>query len=187
MATKAGWAVDRVRVKVPSRRRGGISRVAAMVDACVYLALLVVFNSFPHRVGFWVSATDSSSFVPILAPEFAAHMAYLNALWAFGLAVAVAKVIYGRWTPLLRFADLGVGLLTIYALFRMITGGPLIDPSVTWGAHIDLDWLPSGGGDVSSPEGAFKGLLALVAVLMLLGILQKLLAAVRQSPGEQKG
>jgi hypothetical protein len=114
---------------------GGISRIRdaeriargwAVLEVCGIFVLLLLFNVFPHKIGILVSAGDPDSFVALLTPEFQAHMPLLNLLWSLALALALAKLVYGRWTPSLRWMDLGLGLLSIYVLIRLLAGGPIV-------------------------------------------------------------
>jgi hypothetical protein len=99
-----------------------------MVEICFLIAAIVLFNAFPHRIGVLISATDAESFVPLLAPEFQVHMPWLNAWWGLALALAMVKLAYGRWTPALRWAELGLKVFGILLLGRLVLGGPIIVP-----------------------------------------------------------
>jgi len=109
-----------------------ICRTWPIVEILVFGALLVLFNLFPAKVGILVSATDLSSFVPLLAPGFQIHMPWLNMWWSMALLLAVAKLVHGRWTMEMRWADLGLSVLGICVLGRLVFGGPLVGLNPQW-------------------------------------------------------
>lgn len=55
-----------------------ISVGRSIVNICVIAAASVLSNFFPERVGMIKSATDPSSFTPLLAPEFQSYLSWLN-------------------------------------------------------------------------------------------------------------
>jgi hypothetical protein len=114
------------------------------------------------------SAADPDSFVPLLASEFQAHMPWLNIWWGSSLVLAVGKLMTRHWTQALRWADLALRLFGVAVLVRLITGGPLLDPTLGWDG---LRWL---GNRLSDPNVALKALLGLVLLPTAIGILQRL-------------
>jgi hypothetical protein len=134
------------------------------VEICVLIAVLVVFNVFPDRLGVYGSATDPDSFMPLLADEFQAHMPWLNIWWGSSLALAMGRLMTRRWTKVLRWADLALRLFGVAVLVRLITGGPLVDPTSGWDG---LGWL-------EDPNVGIKALLGLVLLPTAIGILQRL-------------
>jgi hypothetical protein len=186
MAANEGMALKRIRFELPSRRRGRISRPGVLVEIVIVLACVVLLNFYPERVGFWLSAGDRSSFTPILASEFSVHLPWLNTLWAISLLVALSKVLFGYWTPVLRAADFGVSLLSIHVFLQLIRGGPLLDPAAaTESWPWEWKWLPLGDLGAGGPDSVLKSILCLIVVLWLIGLLQQLLALVRSRPWEQ--
>jgi hypothetical protein len=61
-------------------------------------------------------------FVPLLTPEWLHYVPWLNVWWGLALTLALVKLVYGRWTEALRWADLGVHLLSICVLASVILG-----------------------------------------------------------------
>ena len=92
------------------------------------------------KIGVLVSATDSATFVPLLVPEFQVHMPSLNLWWSLALLLTVIKLIYGRWTVVLRWTDLGLRVLGIYILVSLILGGPLLRAEAGWGGLDNPLW-----------------------------------------------
>ena len=116
----------------PTKADKRIPRVWPIVEIGILFALLILFNLLPAKVGILVSATDLSSFVPLLGPEFQPHLPWLNLWWGLGLLLAVAKLVVGRWTVELRWADLGLGVLGACVLSRLVFGGPTIGLDPRW-------------------------------------------------------
>jgi hypothetical protein len=146
-------------------RAGGrrISRVWVVVEICILLGVLVLFNAFPERVGTYSSAVEPYVFVPLLTPEWLAYIPLLNIWWGLALALALVKLAYGRWTQALRWADLGVHLLSIAILAGVILGYAPggFDPT---GANQHTDLLFVG----------FRACLGLVLVVQIVGLFSRL-------------
>lgn len=103
---------------------------------CVLVAAIVLFNFFPQWVGVWKSAADPDSFVPLLAPDFAANMPWLNLWWGLALALEVAHLGLRRWLPPTRWADLALSVLAGLILLQVMLQGPILvhpaSAAATW-------------------------------------------------------
>lgn len=100
--------------------------VGTIVEMVLILAVMVLFDFFPDKVGFVRSLADASSFRPLLAPEFQEHMLRLNLYWGLALSLCVFNLSLGRWTLYTRWAEFGLSALAAYIMLRMVLGGPLL-------------------------------------------------------------
>jgi len=109
-----------------------IHRAWLIVEMACLIALIVLFNAYPNRIGIIISATDPHSFYPLLAPGFQVHVPWLTLWWGLALCLAVIKFVHGRWSATLRWANLGLNVLGMVVLGRLLRGGPLL-----WSALLD--------------------------------------------------
>lgn len=109
-----------------------ISPVGIAVGMVFLAAIIILFNAFPHKIGIYNFSTEFQGFIPLLAPEFQAHLPWLNIWWGLALALAGWQLAYGRWTPGLRMADLGINILAVFVLWQLVNGGPLIGLDPAW-------------------------------------------------------
>lgn len=111
-------------------------------------AVVVLFNFYPEKVGVLWSATDWSTFAPVLAPQFQAYLFWLNLWWGPAFSLEVAHLLLRRRTTATRWMDLAVHSYGALVLGAMVLGDPFR----------------------AAPVGllAIKGLLALVVVVMLI-------------------
>ena len=148
-----------------------------VVRICFLIGAIVVFNAFPQWIGTYRSLDDPSSFVPLLAPEFQVHMPALNIWWALALTLDLLLLGLRRWTPAMRWADLGLTVFGMIILANMLAGPPIL------AVHPRSGW-PS---ELLRPSGAAWWLskLGLSAALVVTGLdaLKKLLALVRSGSG----
>lgn len=93
-----------------------------IVSMLAILATAVLFNFFPEKVGIFRTATDVTSFTPVLAPEFSVHLPWLNLWWALAFSLCLVRLWMKRWTPALRWADMLLGFFGAYVLARMVLG-----------------------------------------------------------------
>jgi len=99
-----------------------INRLLTVVEISILIGVIVLFNAFPEKVGIYSSAVEPYVFVPLLTPEWLSYIPWLNVWWGLALTLALVKLVYGRWTEALRWADLGVHLLSICVLASVLLG-----------------------------------------------------------------
>ena len=150
-----------------------ISRPALVVQICILMVLLIVFNAYPEKVGAYRTATDAASFTPLLAPGFYEALPWLNAWWALALGLALALLFFERWTGLLRVAELALDLFGVLVLCRLLAGAHLLVPDLGW------DW-PLGGH--MTPFGAWPvwSLNSLVQLALGVALIGQVVGAVRK-------
>ena len=116
------------------QRNDRISKGRTLVDLLVIVAAAIVFNFFPQNVGVLVSATDPSSFIPLLAPEFQSYLLWLNIWWRVTFSLYVAHLVLGKWNLATRWIDIGRRLFGVVLLGWMMVGAPFI--VVPWASAI---------------------------------------------------
>ena len=125
--------------KTVNETRYKIGIVWIIMSLCAIAAASILFNFYPDKVGVLVSATDPSSFISLLAPEFQAHMFWLNLWWGLAFTLNVVRLCLGRWTAVTRWADVALSVLAAFVLGRMVLGGPIsVFPTATTVAKLVL-------------------------------------------------
>jgi len=172
----AGDLVARAKGEAGSARvpKGGsrIYRVLVVAEIGILLGVLILFNLFPEKVGIYSSAVRPYVFVPLLTPEWLSYMPWLNTWWMLALVLAAVKLVHGRWTQPLRWADLGVHLLGILVVASVIWGIPV--------AVVNAGGAGAGVPVLSSPNQHTElrwisdASLRLVLVALIIGFLSKL-------------
>lgn len=89
-------------------------------------AVTVLFNFYPERVGILWSATDWSSFTPVLAPQFQAYLGWLNLWWGLAFSLEVAHLVLRRWTAATRWMDLALRAFGALVLGALVLGEPFV-------------------------------------------------------------
>jgi hypothetical protein len=156
-------------------RAGGsrINWVLIVVELCILLGVLVLFNVYPEKVGIYSSATQPYLFVPLLTPEWLAYMPWLNTWWILALALALVKLVYGRWTQALRWADLGLHLIGIFVIASVIWGVPLAAVEAG-GASAGVPTLDSSYQHAGLSWIGFESALGLVLIVLIIGLFTRL-------------
>ena len=118
--------------------------IGALFTIGSLIAIMVLFNFFPGKIGIIVSANSPSRFVPLLAPEFKAHLPWLNLWWGLvlllnlvELALSVAHRYGERWQQAVRWVDLGLNLVGVFVLVRLITGESIVAANPVWSVSRD--------------------------------------------------
>lgn len=160
------------RSMVPTGRTR-INRVLTAAEICILIGVMILFNAFPERVGIYSSAVEPYLFIPLLTPEWLAYMPWFNIWWGLALTLALVKLVYGRWTQALRWADLGVHLLSICVLASVILGGAIVgvdSAGISTGTAAST-WVQQNPGLLLV---GFKSGLGLVLVVLIAGFFTKL-------------
>jgi hypothetical protein len=135
----------------------------------------VLFNSFPDRIGIYVTGTGTGTrtFVPLLAEGFQAHMPMLNIYWCLSLLLAGSRLVFPRRTTTLRWAGVALRLLGVFVLYRLLVGGPIVE--------LPPGWVPpSGTAAAAIDEGRVRTLNATIRGALSLAILGQLLSFLRR-------
>ena len=111
---------------IPLASQDRIDKTAQAVQICFLMALLILFNVYPDKVGAYRTVLDASSFVPLLGAGFYAALPWLNAYWLAALALASALLFFEQWTEELRLAGLALSILGIVVGCRLLSGAPLL-------------------------------------------------------------
>jgi hypothetical protein len=129
-----------VRIHVGRDDTDHIQRVWVAGEMIVILAAIILFNFFPEKIGVLGSLTDPRSFIPLLAPEFLDHLAWLNLWWGLALLLGGAKLIIGRWRTAMRWAGIGLQFFAGFILFRLVMGGPIVGINSAWAGAVSGFW-----------------------------------------------
>ena len=54
--------------------RIALYRLGAGVEICILIGVIVLFNAFPEKVGYYSSAVEPYLFIPLLTPEWLAYI-----------------------------------------------------------------------------------------------------------------
>lgn len=103
--------------------------VRAVVNVVIIAAVAYLFNFLPEKVGTYRTLADVTTFTPLLAPEFAEHLAGLNLWWGMTFLFNLALLWTRRWTPALRWAQMGLGFIGAYLLTRIAVTDPFLPAS----------------------------------------------------------
>lgn len=156
------------------------SPVLALFNICFTVFFMVLFNVFPQRIGMIITATDPTSFVPLLNPEFLdTYLPWFNAWWGLALALNFAHLGLRRWTQATRWADFGLTLFALSILLRIANRGPAI-------LNSGAEWVVNGrpllevGESVSMALSmSFQIMLWLIIAATCLGAIVKFVHLVR--------
>jgi hypothetical protein len=107
----------------PVRDPDALSRTGAIARLGGTLLLMVLFNVFPQWVAVYPSSQAGGPFrVPLLRPEFGAHMPLLNLWWIGALVLNLLLLRHGRWRPATRVLDAALVLAGAGVVWTIISG-----------------------------------------------------------------
>ena len=119
---------DLTPVKEDDRSR--IKKPVLVAGIVFYLFIIVLFNFFPHWIGIVNTIGEGSTFLPILAPEFAIYIPYLTVYWSLIILLKLILLRQGRWQRSTRWMEFGLSLFDLFIIYRIATGGPIT--TISW-------------------------------------------------------
>jgi hypothetical protein len=139
---------DRSRIKKPEL-------VAGIV---FYLFIIVLFNFYPHWIGMVNTLGEGSTFLLILAPEFAVYIPFLTLYWAVAILLKLILLRQGCWQRSSRWMEFGLGLFGLFITYQIASGGPIT--TISW-----LDMLIRFGLWIGIIIGSIEALVQLFRLL----------------------
>jgi hypothetical protein len=103
-----------------------LKRRDLIISITFAVAALVIFNGFPDWVAIYGSHNGVWGVIARLTPEFMQHIPWLSAVWALEIALNAEVLRQGRWNIATRWAEALHGAFTIFVLYRIIEGGPIL-------------------------------------------------------------
>lgn len=166
-------------LSAPVQKSAVYPRGLAVFSICALVVLLVLFNYYPQRIGFWVSATDTESFVPILSPAFfEQYLPWINLCWMLALGLNIAHLALGRWTLATRLLDLGLAFLSLNIVVSMIFG-PAIFAFGAQSAGLDEAWTTTAQTVASALSMVAPFVLGVIALGLMVDMIKKVVDLVR--------
>jgi hypothetical protein len=154
-------------------------RGQAVFGICALVVLLLIFNYYPQRVGFWVSATDGLSFLPILSPAFfEQYLPWINLCWVLALGLNIAHLSLGRWTLATRLLDLALAFLALNVVVAMIFG-PAILAVGAQAASMDGAWTTTAQVVATALSMVTPFVLGVIALALVIDMIKKVVDLVR--------
>lgn len=123
-SASAAWnPLDLPAVEDPDR----VERGNLIATLCFNVGLIVLLNFFPGAVAIFFIHDGVWGRFPLLAPEFQTDLLpWFTAAWALEAALNLAVLWQRRWTPVARWAEFGLSILSIIILARALMGGPIL-------------------------------------------------------------
>ena len=104
---------------------------------------LVVLWFFPEKIGILFASDDTSGFITLFEDNLGGHAPLLSVALATLILRNWLLISTKQWTPLLRWADVGIALLWIVMFSRMLTGESFVidDPALHQNGDLSPDAL----------------------------------------------
>jgi hypothetical protein len=103
---------------------------------------LIIFNLYPEWIGMSILQNGQWVHVTVLAPAFATYLPWLSVIWITQICRDVWLASRGRWSTLLRWINVGIGLASAAMAAWMLSGPALTAIAPAAFAHLGWD-IPS--------------------------------------------
>ncbi|HEY46351.1 MAG TPA: hypothetical protein G4O14_06165 [Anaerolineae bacterium] len=112
--------------KLPVVRAPNIVRTTGAVVQIVFaVAFMVVINFFPQLIGISYYTEGGWQHISALTPAFSSYLLPLNLLLGLDILLNLVLLRQGEWSPMTRWAKVGLSLFGIAILIAMISGSPV--------------------------------------------------------------
>lgn len=103
-----------------------IKRGELIFGVVMGVLMIVLFNLYPEKIGYFNTIGDGAVVLPLFAQEFFVHVPWLTASWIMDIVLKLAVLRNGRWTPITRWMEFAFALFGLYVLYRIVNGGPIL-------------------------------------------------------------
>jgi len=97
----------------------------AVVQIVFAVAFMVVINFFPQLIGISYYTEGGWQHISALTPAFSSYLLPLNLLLGLDILLNLVLLRQGEWSPMTRWAKVGLSLFGIAILIAMISGSPV--------------------------------------------------------------
>ena len=143
------------------------------------LAVIAAANILDGHAGSTIANGGAAGSAPALTPVFQGHLAWLNVWWGVALLLTIARLAHGRWSLVLRWADLGASLLGILVAFRILVAGPLLGYGSGWLAASTVDTVQMVSYQLPLMNRMLQVALAGMLLALVAGLVRKLVELVQ--------
>ena len=143
------------------------------------VVLIAAANVLGGHAGSTIGPGVPAGSAPALTPAFYGHLAWLNVWWGVALLLTIARLAHGRWTLVLRWADLGASLLGILVAFRIVVAGPLLGYGSGWLGASTVDTVQMASYQLPIMNRMVQVALAGMLLALVAGLVRKLVELVQ--------
>lgn len=109
-----------------------------IVTIAFTLIALMIFNLYPQIIGFGFLKNGQWISTPVLSDAFFRMLPWLNISWLLGIVLQVLLLRQGKWTPLTRWFDIALRIVSIVISFVLLKGPSLLALSAADMAKVSI-------------------------------------------------
>jgi len=121
---------------VPKTER--VSRGETIFEVAVIILVAILFNFFSHRVGAFGLHNGQPWFLPLLSATFGTYLPWWNLYWMLTIGLNFALLAQRHWTPLTRWAEIGLLIFSGIIVLYMLLGPPILGLNPDYLAQADV-------------------------------------------------
>lgn len=111
-------------VTTPKSER--VKRGGTIFEFVLIILVVILFNFYPHKVGAYGILNGEPWYLPLLSPAFSSYLPWWNLYWLLALGLNFSLLRIGRWTPAIRWVELGLLIFSGVLVYWVITGPPIL-------------------------------------------------------------
>jgi hypothetical protein len=112
--------------KLPIVRTPNMVRITGAVVQIVFaVAFMVLINFYPEFIGIAYYNEGGWQHISALTPAFSSYLLPLNLLLGLDILLNLVLLRLGEWSPMTRWAKVGLSIFGIAILIAMISGPPV--------------------------------------------------------------
>ncbi len=140
----------------------------------VFLAVLLVFlNVYLDRLTILFFSGGEKAWIPLVATGLAAEIPLINLWAALYMALGVAVLWRGQWSPALRWTTLTLDLFFLVILARLVLAPSLFDLEQFRQEASALAWIDDPGRMAEMAGNVARGVVVMVLLISLVDFLVK--------------
>lgn len=161
-----------------------VNRLGLVLETAVTIALLLLLNFFPEKIGITIIHDSQVTFVPLLGPSYTNFLLAINIWWLLSIVLNIIVLNRGLWTRATRWAEVGINMLGVFVLYRIFVDGNFFSFNPTW-----ITEISSNAAELVESLTPFfslftKGIIGFILFITIIEIIQQLYKLLFKYPGQ---
>jgi hypothetical protein len=160
-----------------------VKRLGLVVETAVTIAILLLLNFFPQRVGIYFFHDSEGGFVPMLGADYTTYLLGLNLWWVLSILLNLFVLRQGHWQRITRWAELGVNIIGVFVLYQIFSAGNFFGLNPAWTSVMSDYALTVAESLTPLFTVLTKGIVGLILLITVIEVFQQLYKLLFRNPG----
>ncbi len=161
-----------------------MNRLGLVVETAVTIALLVLLNIFPEKIGITIIHDSQLTFVPFLGPSYTNFLLAINMWWLLSIVLNLFVLNRGHWSRATRWAEVGVNIVGVFVLYQIFLDDNFFSLNPIWITEITSDAAELAESLTPLFSLFTKGIVGIILFFSIIEIMQQVYRLLFKNTGQ---